>query len=60
MENYTFWFEIFYKKVIVKAQKKGLKNVDFANWEKYPHFLQMNRYIYYTKYIDSFGEERVW
>ena len=25
MENYTFWFEIFYKKVIVKAPKKVWK-----------------------------------
>ena len=37
---------IFLQKGHSKGPKKGLKNVDFANWEKYPHFLQMNRYIY--------------
>ena len=49
MENYTFWFENFYKKVIGKAPKKGLKNLYFANWnKKYPHFFQINQYIVCT------------
>ena len=50
MENYTFWFENFYKKVIVKAQKKVWKM----------EILQIEKNIpIFSKWIDIFIKQNI-